>query len=197
MKIAVILFTYNRVDTLRTCLDSLNKSQGSRTLPLYIFNDGPRAAADQEAVSHVRQYLEAVKNSLQFSSVDIIYSVKNKGLARSVIDGVTSVLNGFDAVIVVEDDLIVSENYLSWMVKCLKRFRSSKKVHSISGFSFSNALFKDSDYFTVPRVSSWGWGTWSEVWEEVDWEVPVAKRDLITRRKFNRVERICLECFQH
>ena len=136
--------------------------------PLYIRLDGPRSEADAERIAAVREVALAVRG---FRSVDVVWADKNQGLARSVISGVNWVLDSYDTVIVLEDDLVVHAGFLSFINAGLERYRDVPKVFSVCGYS--NEVRIPSNYgfdaYFCPRSSSWGWGTWRDRWQSVDW----------------------------
>ena len=89
-----------------------------------------------------------------------------------------------------EDDLITSKNFLSFINQALIHYKDNSKVFSISGFTVNvNGLDTNDIYFTL-RGSSWGWGTWKDRWDNVDWEVKdydVFVKDKKARRAFNQM----------
>ena len=123
-----------------------------------------------ENVSLVRNYIHKIDG---FKSVHIIEAEKNKGLAKSVITGVTEIINEKGKVIVVEDDLITSPQFLTFMNDALDFYEDEKKIWSISGYQFPFELPETytKSVYVAYRSSSWGWATWKDRWETIDWEV--------------------------
>jgi hypothetical protein len=78
-----------------------------------------------------------------------------------------------DRVIVLEDDLYTTPNFLNFMNEALEAYADKPKVFSISGYSFNFEKDKhnDNDAYFVSRGWSWGWATWKDRWETVDWQV--------------------------
>jgi hypothetical protein len=137
---------------------------------LYIFSDGPRNDQDNKKITKIREYIHTISG---FNSVIVIESVKNKGLANSIIEGVTKVICKYGKAIVLEDDLITIPNFLEFMNQALTYYKDIPKIFSISGYSMNLPSLKHTkkDYYLGYRASSWGWGTWLDRWEKVDWEV--------------------------
>lgn len=107
-----------------------------------------------------------------FKTVTIHESSTNKGLATSIIQGVSSVLKMYSKVIVLEDDLITSKNFLAFMNESLNKFKDTKEVCSISGYSFDfPTLSINEDGYLLNRPWSWGWATWADRWNEIDWQL--------------------------
>jgi hypothetical protein len=143
---------------------------------LYVFMDEARNDAEAEDVEKVRELFDNIKG---FKKVHPYPARMNKGMANSVIDGVTKVLSEHKDVIVIEDDLIVSPDFLSFMNEALQAYKDRDDIWSISGYTPKlNELEnnKENGVFLVPRAQCWGWATWSNRWEKVDWDVSDFKR---------------------
>jgi GT2 family glycosyltransferase len=110
----IILFAYNRPEHTKKTVEALQKNKLAKDSLLYIFSDGPKREDDVPKIKKVRDYIKTIKG---FKKVEIFESNKNKGLANSVISGVTKIINKYGEVIVLEDDLITSPNFLVYMNK--------------------------------------------------------------------------------
>ena len=166
----IILFTYKRLDTLQLTVDALKKNYLAKDSDLIIFSDAAKTSKDQVAVNNVRTYLKTISG---FKSITINEANTNKGLANSIIDGVSLVLQQHESVIVLEDDLVSSPNFLNYMNEALSFYKYENAVFSISGYSFNLELsdkIKEDSYF-INRGWSWGWATWRNRWEQIDWEI--------------------------
>ncbi|WP_017732623.1 glycosyltransferase family protein [Nafulsella turpanensis] len=166
----ILLFTYKRLDTLKKTISALQKNYLANESELFIFSDGPKSEKDQMQVNEVRAFLVNVNG---FKNVKVKEAQSNKGLANSIITGVTEVLESFDKVIVLEDDLLTTPNFLNFMNKSLVQFENISLVFSISGYSFNlgKSSLDSADAYFLSRGWSWGWATWKNRWGEVDWQV--------------------------
>ena len=165
---SVIIFTYRR--KIDEVIKSLLKNRLAIESELYIFSDGYKNEVDKEDVLEVRKHLQEIDG---FKKVTIIESPKNKGLADSIIEGVTKIIDEYGKVIVLEDDLIVADNFLEYMNEALAFYKEDEKIWSISGYAPKLTCLKESrdELYLSQRGSSWGWATWSDRWETVDWSV--------------------------
>lgn len=165
----VVLFTYNRPDHTRRTVEALQQNFFASRSDLFVFCDGPKFSGDS-AVRTVRNYVNSITG---FNSLTVIERETNIGLAKSIIEGVTDVVSKFGVVIVLEDDLITSPYFLSYMNICLQYYKRFENVFSVSGWAPSTLLQAASEYSAAffPRTCSWGWGTWQERWHSVDWSV--------------------------
>ena len=182
------LFVYNRLNETRLTVDALRLNTLASKTELFIFSDGAKSEDEIESVQSVRDFITTIDG---FQSVKIINSEINKGLANSIISGVSEVLNNYNQVIVLEDDLITSPNFLDFMNQALGFYNKQERVMSISGFTLPIVLQKEYsfDVYFSYRTSSWGWATWKDRWFDVDWEISDYK-DFLNNRKlqigFNR-----------
>lgn len=166
----ICLFTYNRLKETRLTVEALQGNNLASMSELYIFSDGPKGEIDAMKVNQVRNY---IKSANGFKSVHIIESQTNNGLASSIMGGVTHIINQYEKVIVLEDDLITSRNFLDFMNQAIDFYENNEKIFSISGYSMNLPSLKmlNEDFYYGYRASSWGWGTWKKRWETIDWEV--------------------------
>lgn len=165
----IILFTYKRLDTLQLTVDALKKNYLAKDSDLIIFSDAAKGEKDRMAVENVRAYLQTIEG---FKSVQIHQAKMNKGLANSIIGGVSKVFETNDSIIVLEDDLITTPNFLDFMNQAIVEYENEKTVFSICGYSFDLSI-KDYplDSYFLNRCWPWSWATWKDRWQEIDWEV--------------------------
>jgi hypothetical protein len=165
MSAPIALFTYNRPAHAERTVRALQNCLLSRQSELHVYSDGPRNPEAEPAVREVRRFLETVDG---FAAVRIHERKNNLGLAASVIDGVTRLCDEFGRVIVLEDDLVVSPQFLSFMNAALERYQNDSRVMQIAGNMFPVDVQTTDDAFFLPFVSSWGWATWGRAWREFD-----------------------------
>ena len=164
----VIIFCYRR--KINELINSLLKNKESKETELFIFSDGFKSEIDKKEVISIRKSLKKISG---FKLLHIMESETNKGLAKSIIDGTTKVINKFGKTIVLEDDLIVSSHFLDYMNRSLSLYQNKKNIWSVSGYGpvipqLDN--YKKEVYLSL-RSSSWGWATWADRWNKVDWSI--------------------------
>jgi hypothetical protein len=184
----IVLFTYKRLDTLKQTVVALQKNYLAAESDFYIFSDAAKGEQDLEAVTAVREYIKSING---FKTVTIFESLLNKGLATSIIEGVSQILKDHETVIVLEDDLVSSPNFLNYMNSGLDFYREKHKVFSITGFSIPiKSNQSGSDVYFTSRSSSWGWATWKDRWTTIDWDVTDYldfKNNTHSRHSFNKM----------
>ncbi|MBN8759972.1 MAG: glycosyltransferase [Thiobacillus sp.] len=187
----VALFTYKRPDHTKATLEALARNTAAAQTNLFVFSDGPKDANDSAAVAAVRGLVRSVTG---FAAVTLIERPSNMGLARSVITGVSELLEKNDRVIVLEDDLVTSQNFLAYMNDALDHYRDDPAAFSVTGHTFPEPyLHTPKDYpfdtYASFRCSSWSWGTWRDRWQKIDWEMDYFMafcQDAAAQNAFNR-----------
>lgn len=167
----ICLFVYKRYDTTKLMLESLLACPECADSELYVFMDEARNDSEADDVEKVRALFDNLQG---FKTIHPYPARMNKGMARSVIDGVTTVLEKHESIIVLEDDLVVAPDFLTFMNAALEAYRDRSDIWSISGYTPNLKEIEQYDknsVFLVPRAQCWGWATWSDRWETVDWEV--------------------------
>lgn len=166
----IILFVYNRPEHTKKTVDALKLNHLSSESLLFIFSDGNKNEENRKAVEEVRSYISTISG---FKEIKIILREKNFGLAISVISGVTEVIEKFGKAIVLEDDIVTSPYFLKFMNEALDFYKADESIFTISGYNFPIKIPKDYTYqiYISPRLSSWGWATWKDRWEKVDWNL--------------------------
>ena len=169
----IVLFVYNRLDHTQGVIETLLKNTLAKESEFYIFSDAAKTENGVEKVNEVRKFIRDDSWHTGFKKVSIIEAEKNKGLAKSIIGGVSEIIQKYGKVIVLEDDLKLSPYFLEYMNDALEYYREDEKIWSISGYSFPMKSLKkySHDIFYSYRGCSWGWATWADRWETVDWQV--------------------------
>lgn len=183
----IVIFAFNRADRLEALLDSLEANSLIEKMTGYVFVDIPdkKDKKNQNYNQEVIDFLEEYKQRTLFKKLTIIVAEKHKGLANSVISGVSQIINKHEKVIVLEDDLVVSNDFLDYMQRALVYYENDSRIWQISAYSPDLKILENYTYDTYlfPRGESWGWGTWKDRWNRTDWEVKSYKKF-----KYNYIE---------
>lgn len=157
----IALFAYNRPSHLQRTLESLAANDLAASSDLTVYSDGPRSNAHRDAVAGVREYLRTVSG---FRSITVVERSENLGLARSIIAGVTEIVNRFGRIIVLEDDMITSPHFLRYMNEALDLYESEERVASVHGYVYPVAERLPETFF-LRGADCWGWATWQRAWD--------------------------------
>lgn len=169
----IVLFVYNRPDHVRETWTALQACPEAANSHLYVFSDGAKNEAALPKVETVRATVAELTEAMPFAEVTVVESPVNKGLAASVIAGVTSVMEKHGRAIVLEDDCRVSPHFLTYMNRCLDFYENDASVGAIAGYVPNLVLPPEytADVFATYRSCSCAWATWADRWADVDWEL--------------------------
>jgi hypothetical protein len=156
----IALFVYNRLWHVQQSIAALQRNALARGSDLYVFSDAARDGHSANAVQEVRDCIKRVSG---FKSLNIIERPHNLGLAKSIIEGVTLLCNRFGRVVVLEDDMVTSEHFLTYMNDALERYASDDRVISIHGYVYPTRQSLPEAFF-LPGADCWGWATWDRGW---------------------------------
>jgi len=154
----IALFCYNRLEHLKKTINSLKKNVLAKESELIIFSDYGKD------VGNVRKYIKTIKG---FKKVIIVERKENFGLAKSIIKGVTEVVNKYGKIIVLEDDLLTGKYFLQYMNDALDFYEKDKKVGCVGGYIYPvKTPLQETFFLNVPNP--WGWATWKSSWKLFD-----------------------------
>jgi len=178
----VALFVYNRPWHTRQTIESLRQNSFALESDLYIFSDGPRTSDDANKVADVRAFIHRVEG---FKSVTIVERNENWGLSCSIIAGVTEIINRRGRIVVLEDDLVTSPHFLSFMNDALDFYQDDTRVVSIHGYMYPVSGSLPETFFLID-TGSWGWATWQRGWDLFELDGSLLLEEL-RRRKLTYV----------
>lgn len=165
----IVLFCFKRMDTLRACIDSLILCPEAKDTDLIIFSDAGRNEEERNKVDEVRAFLLHI---VGFKSIQIVHRAENMGVDNNIIRGIQEMAERFESFIVIEDDLVVSDQFLWFMNAGLGHFRHFEKVLTLSAFNYVQIPKKYIwDCYFAERTNPWGWATWSYKIKDVDWDL--------------------------
>lgn len=161
---AVAIFAFRRAAHLKKVVESLYLNPECSSTTLYVFIDGPSCVSDRVLVADVKKYIGTIRG---FKQIKIFESDINLGLAKSILNGVSKVFEDHGEVIVLEEDVVVSDAFLSYMNGALLKYKADNRMLSVSGYSypFNN---KSDGAFLMRVPHSWGWATWRDRWSGFD-----------------------------
>jgi hypothetical protein len=166
----IAYFAYNRPGHTLQTLEALSKNRLADSTDLWIYIDGPKAGASEQDLANIEAVKKIAQQKQWCGSVTIVAAEKNNGLFKSITEGISSIINQYGKVIVVEDDILASPGFLNYMNDALDFYENTPEVMHIAGFSmpqFNHLGIKESTYF-YNHTSCWGWATWKRAWDFLD-----------------------------
>ena len=163
MTAPIIVTVYNRVEHFKQCIESLKKFDLASETELYISSDGPFQQKDVEAIQKIREYCSEISG---FKNIVSLFQKENMGQIRCTQEAYTKIFKAYDRLIFLEDDIVVSPDFLTFLNDALEKYKDNQRVYSVSSFSLSlfyPQLIKDETavYFTH-RFNPWGFGIWHD-----------------------------------
>lgn len=174
----ILLFVYNRPEHVRRNIQALLKNELAAESELFIYSDAAKDENSQTAVEEVRAFIRSIQG---FKKITITERAENWGLARSIIDGVTTQINRYGRVIVLEDDLVVAPHFLQFMNDALETYRDEERVGHIQACDFTHDPSLP-DTFLIKWTGSWGWGTWDRAWKHFNADGKALLTELESRK---------------
>lgn len=174
----IVLFVYNRFDHTRRTVQALQNNVLAKDSKLIVYADAAKNSEAEGQVIAVRDYLKTIDG---FLAVDIRHRYTNLGFNQNIITGVSEVVNEYGKIIVVEDDLVTSQWFLSYMNDALERYEQDNKVACIHGYLLPvKRQLKEA--FFLKGADCWGWATWKRAWDLFEDDAAVLLSEIKTLR---------------
>lgn len=161
----IALFVYNRPLHTQETLTALRNCELSQDSVLYVYCDGPKMGADEKDLAAIAEVRALVRSQNWCKEVFVIEQKHNRGLANSIIAGVTEVVNRHGKIIVLEDDIKPEVGFLRYMNDALDMYANEEKVMQVSAYLYPVKPLPEKSTFFLRVLSCWGWGTWSRSWK--------------------------------
>lgn len=174
MPAPIVLFVYNRPEHTRRTLEALAANDLADQSVLYVFSDGPKEWIHPEDAGRVAAVRDVVRSNCWCKEVVLKESVYNRGLATSIVSGVTEVVNHHGRIIVLEDDIVTRPGFLRFMNDALEMYQNDDGVMHVSGMIFGTPRTSGAATTAFLKVlSCHGWGTWRRAWNHYTHDIDV------------------------
>jgi hypothetical protein len=164
MKIAICAIAYNRLDSIKRLLDSLLKAYYRSEVTLII-------SIDKSNTDEVEKYANAF--DWKYGEKRVIAHKTNLGLKKHILS-IGDFLYEFDAIVVLEDDIIVAPNFFNYTLEAVEKYQDDLTIAGISLYNYPQCIHKwqpflplqtDSDVYLMKVAVSWG-----QVWMRKQWQ---------------------------
>ncbi len=165
MQLAICIISYNRPESVRRVLSSIDKGfYLSDSVDLIISID----YSGSDEVERV-----AAEFNWRFGEKRIIAHKSNLGLRQHVLS-CGELTRSYDGLIVLEDDVFVAPSFYLYAKACVERYHTDDTIAGISLYSFAvnyhtmlpfDPLHSDSDVYLMQNAQSWG-----QVWMPRQWD---------------------------
>jgi hypothetical protein len=160
----VLISVYNRLLKLRDCINSFLSNKEAQKTDLYIAIDFPYRKEDESAHKDIINYCEKIKG---FKSVNLFIRKINFGPKENTIEAMMQLFNIYPYLINIEDDNIVSPNFLYYMNNALKFYEDDNRIYCITGYNYPFQMPSEYKYsaFLWQGFSGYGDGWWKSKYE--------------------------------
>jgi len=166
MLVPVVIFAFNRPKHIGDLMTSLSLNPEASETEIFVYIDGPRNGTDKIKTIEVSKNISKFQE--KFAKINIIKRTTNYGSALNIVTGISEQFNTYNALIILEDDLIVSKKFLSYMNSSLTTYENERQVFHISAYSdFLSTSSLVTCHFSS-GMNCWGWGTWKDRWLHFD-----------------------------
>jgi hypothetical protein len=162
------VFCYKRAGKLKASMEALLQNPECATMDIVFFCDGHKGERDYEGVMETRAYIDSLTG---FRNIYKHYRERNISTGPNFKQGITWLCENYDQFIVVEDDLVVTPNYIKYLLDALDFYKHDPSIFCVTGFAFP--LQKGAypfDTIIHRRFCSYGWGAWSNRVAKVIWD---------------------------
>tara|TARA_Y100000768_G_scaffold111670_1_gene82255 strand:- start:641 stop:1552 length:912 start_codon:yes stop_codon:yes gene_type:complete len=162
----IALFVYNRLQHTKKVLENIKKNSISKKSILYVFSDFNNDHSEKNKIKKIRDYL---KNLNGFKKINIIHRKLNLGTSRNIVLGLNHIFKKHSRCIIIEDDILISRNFLNQMNYFLEKFNKIKNIATIEGYMYPVKFKKNTpNYFFLKGTGCWGWATWKRSWKNYE-----------------------------
>lgn len=162
LDVPVVLFLFNRPETLARVVDVLRRIQPRLVL---IVADGPRPDCPQDA-ARCRAARAVVERLDWPCHVVRDFAETNMGCDARITSGLDWAFGEVAEAIVLEDDVVPDPSFFAWCARMLDRYRDEPAVMHVSGRNHLGRWTETSaGHCLLHRASAWGWATWRRAWQ--------------------------------
>lgn len=185
----IVLFVYNRPQHTLKVLEALSNNLLAAQSVLYVFADGPKPNASEEALAKITETRALIGSKAWCKEVKLVASHENKGADAAIEHGVNTIVNKYGRIIVLEDDVVTSPYFLTYMNQALELYQNEEKAMHISSFvPASIGAEKLPETYFLPSMSCWGWATWASAWKKHVTDSKWLYQEIKNRKAFRKMD---------
>jgi len=175
MKLGIGIISWNRPNYLKQLIESLEKNDLSDTY-FHLFQDGPICKFTDKKVAKVEDILQSIKlfDDSRLPNREFHIQEKNVSIAINQFEAMQILCEKYRYFIFLENDVIVSPNFIIIMKKLLKQFEHDKRVACISPglrlFCKDSGVKESLDKLIFKRGHFWAEGCWADKWKIIEKE---------------------------
>lgn len=160
-KVPILIISFNRIDFTNRRLKELLDCDRR----VYFWSDGPRNSSDSQHINIIRKMVNDYESRINFK--EIYFSPSNLGMKNSILKAISWVFEFEESAIILEDDIIFTEESLDFFDYFLNKYVQHKSISGVSGINLvpENCVSTRNDLARLSiYTNSWGWATWKDRW---------------------------------
>ena len=190
MRSAILLLGFNRIDYFTKVLSSLEKNKAAYEHDIFVYVDGGPNAKQEE----IKQLIKTSK----FSDATIVCRANNWGIGRHLIDARRHLFDElkYDRVLLLEDDLVLGENYVETVFKISNWASKYDDIGTITAYNINPASIeqqsKQENQLIATNRHFWAYVITKQVWDEIKhiiyaYETRFLSKSTYTNRAHRRI----------
>jgi hypothetical protein len=178
----LVLFVYQRPAHTKKVLNAIANDLLAKDTVLYVYSDGPKRPDNNSEQDRIAQTRALIQDFNGCKEVHLYSKDKNEGLAQSIVNGVSEVVEKHGKVIVLEDDILISPFFLTYMNQTLNLYEKEDRVMHIGSFvPQRSGQEKLPETYFLRFMNCWGWATWKRAWQKLELNAPLLLNKLQDR----------------
>jgi len=174
-KIGVGIISWNRPCYLKQLIETLEANDCSE-VNFHLFQDGAVCKFTGNKLTDSNKIIESIKVFHDSQLPNKHYHIKDKNVANAILqfEAMRTLYKNYSHFIFLENDVIVSPNFIVVMRKLLNQFEKDKRVACISPglrlFCKQNKVKENLDKLVFKRGHFWAEGCWAKKWKIIEKE---------------------------
>ena len=163
MNLAVLIIGYSRPAGITNLIKNLTQNGITR---IYVSLDGPKNIRDIENQIIIQNEIIKLSANKNFQ-IKVLKQELNLGIAVAVIGGIDWFFSLEDCGLILEDDLVITSEFLAFANSCLEKYSNDSNVWMISGSQLLSKFSSNSETIWANYPMIWGWATWAQKWTDM------------------------------
>lgn len=157
----VLILGCNRPDNVRKLIEQAISVNAKK---IYVHVDYPSYTKDVNEI--FSEFIEMSGDYAKFGYIEFWIEKTNLGAAKSITESITKAFDQTESLLILEDDLNVSNAFFSVGWDILEKFKHDNNYCGFSGFNPFIESTNTTELFLSNISQTWGWGTWKTNWED-------------------------------
>ena len=189
-KLGVGIISWNRPQYLKQLITSLEANDCSE-LDFHLFQDGAVCKFTNNQLTEPGKIVESIEVFYKSKLPNKHYHIRDKNVSIAInqFEAMRTLYENYSRFIFLENDVIVSPNFITIMKKLLEQYEKDKRVACISPnfrlFCKKEEVKQNIDKLTFFKGHFWAEACWSEKWKTIEKEY-ISYYNLVKDKPYNK-----------